>query len=267
MPEIRVILKEAKSLEIKDLNGKADPFAELSIVGGDDSQLVKSKVVKKDLTPIWNETFNFTIKNPLKEALRIHLKDSDLLQNDTMGIALFRLDNLVKDKPVEAWLELRHCRHGSVKVVVTALDFNSADYRRKKPSNDGKFICTIDLLSLYFGKKTDLIGKGEYYIKTEGDRYPVKGTIDLYKGETWQPPTCQIYSVVYSKGFFKNCRDIDIVIKEDDLLKDDTLFKDTLQIESYNPKDEIKELLSSDGTVQAVVRIRVARLRSYVTSE
>ncbi|XP_010942889.1 C2 and GRAM domain-containing protein At1g03370 [Elaeis guineensis] len=68
---------EARNLLAMDLNGLSDPYVKLQL----GKQRAKTKVVKKNLSPVWDEEFSFRVGD-LKEELTICVLDEDKIFND-----------------------------------------------------------------------------------------------------------------------------------------------------------------------------------------
>jgi hypothetical protein len=72
-PHIRIKICEARDLVALDMNGKSDPFIEINF----QDQHATTKVIKKNLNPVWDETFDFEVK----ETVRIYF--SNQVWNDS----------------------------------------------------------------------------------------------------------------------------------------------------------------------------------------
>uniref|UniRef100_A0A672PCH5 Multiple C2 and transmembrane domain-containing protein 2-like n=1 Tax=Sinocyclocheilus grahami TaxID=75366 RepID=A0A672PCH5_SINGR len=70
--------------------GTSDPYVKFKLDG---KTLYKSKVVYKNLNPVWNETFSFPIRN-LDQKLFIKVYDRDLTTDDFMGSCGVELNKL-----------------------------------------------------------------------------------------------------------------------------------------------------------------------------
>jgi Ca2+-dependent lipid-binding protein len=77
-----VLLKSATHLVAKDVNGKSDPFVEISL--GDTKH--KSKVAKNTLEPVWSERFKFIVTDARTDVLSFAVFDWDRVgANDKLG--------------------------------------------------------------------------------------------------------------------------------------------------------------------------------------
>ncbi|XP_008803167.1 C2 and GRAM domain-containing protein At1g03370-like [Phoenix dactylifera] len=68
---------EARNLLAMDLNGLSDPYVKLQL----GKQRAKTKVVKKNLSPVWDEEFSFRVGD-LSEELTVCVLDEDKIFND-----------------------------------------------------------------------------------------------------------------------------------------------------------------------------------------
>jgi hypothetical protein len=109
--ELQVIVVKAEKLRAADGTtfgaGTSDPFVELKI--GKLKQ--KTKVIKKDLNPFWNEKFSFRVVEP-QLALQVIISDYDLTGNDFLGRTTVSMKSLVMmaaggGASEPEWFELR----------------------------------------------------------------------------------------------------------------------------------------------------------------
>lgn len=68
---------EARNLLAMDLNGLSDPYVKIQL----GKQRAKTKVVKKNLSPVWDEDFSFRVGD-LSEELTVSVLDEDKIFND-----------------------------------------------------------------------------------------------------------------------------------------------------------------------------------------
>ncbi len=102
--EVSVI--KADGLVPKDTGGSADPYAEI-ILG---QQLKKTKVVKKSLTPSWNETFRFNLRDENNNlgilAVVLYDNDTGILYGNTkkyLGSIDLPINELLIKGSGESW--------------------------------------------------------------------------------------------------------------------------------------------------------------------
>uniref|UniRef100_A0A8C5HHC4 Extended synaptotagmin-1-like n=1 Tax=Gouania willdenowi TaxID=441366 RepID=A0A8C5HHC4_GOUWI len=84
---LRIILMEAQNLVAKDnkmggmVKGKSDPYAKISV----DGLGFKSKVIKEDLNPVWNEMYEVVLRPQAGQEVQVELFDKDMDQDDFLG--------------------------------------------------------------------------------------------------------------------------------------------------------------------------------------
>ncbi|XP_061705416.1 multiple C2 and transmembrane domain-containing protein isoform X2 [Cydia pomonella] len=80
--QLRVHLKRGQNLVAMDKNGTSDPYVKFKVGG---RMLHKSKIVYRDLNPVWDECFTVPIEDPF-QPVQIKVFDYDWgLQDDFMG--------------------------------------------------------------------------------------------------------------------------------------------------------------------------------------
>lgn len=108
--ELVVVVIQGQNLPIKDKalfgKGSSDPLVKLEIKG---QKMQKTKYIKKNLNPQWNETFYFPLHDE-QLSLQVTVEDYDLTANDFMGRVVLPLNVYADMKPVRQWLKLRDKR-------------------------------------------------------------------------------------------------------------------------------------------------------------
>ena len=86
----------ARQLKAMDRNGFSDPYLKLQIGNSTDKrQKCQTKIVKKNLNPQWNETFQLLVTD-VNDVLKVSIFDSDLLgSDDLIGHTLLPLSEIV----------------------------------------------------------------------------------------------------------------------------------------------------------------------------
>ena len=82
---VRLFIYEANNLMAKDSNGLSDPYIVIMDTTDVDGKDCKTKVVRKTLSPKWNEAFTFAVPNIDRWAVRLKLYDWDMLGKDALG--------------------------------------------------------------------------------------------------------------------------------------------------------------------------------------
>ena len=77
---VRII--EARGLKAADWGGTSDPFVEVRIKN--DPHMLKTKVIKKTLNPVWNEEFFLYPKSPDTDFLSLKIYDYDTVTNNDL---------------------------------------------------------------------------------------------------------------------------------------------------------------------------------------
>ncbi|QLL32432.1 hypothetical protein HG536_0C06010 [Torulaspora globosa] len=86
----------ADNVVAKDRNGYSDPFYEIYIDG---SKIYKSEIIKKTLSPVWNDIIDIPVPSRHRNKVEIHLFDWDRSgDNDDMGMVLLDLSTIEPDE-------------------------------------------------------------------------------------------------------------------------------------------------------------------------
>ncbi|XP_061670855.1 multiple C2 and transmembrane domain-containing protein 2-like isoform X2 [Syngnathoides biaculeatus] len=99
---LTINLKEGRNLVIRDRSGTSDPYVKFKLEG---KTIYKSKVIFKNLNPLWSENFSVPVRN-LSQCLYVKVYDRDLTTDDFMGSANILLSDLDLDKVNELCLRL-----------------------------------------------------------------------------------------------------------------------------------------------------------------
>lgn len=94
---LTIHLREGRNLVIRDRSGTSDPYVKFKL---NKKTLYKSKVVYKNLNPMWDEVFVLPIQN-LDQKLHIKVYDRDFTTDDFMGSAFLDLQELELNKTAE----------------------------------------------------------------------------------------------------------------------------------------------------------------------
>uniref|UniRef100_A0A5F9DPE0 Multiple C2 and transmembrane domain-containing protein 2 n=1 Tax=Oryctolagus cuniculus TaxID=9986 RepID=A0A5F9DPE0_RABIT len=132
---LTIHLKEGHNLVVRDRCGTSDPYVKFKLNG---KTLYKSKVVYKNLNPIWDEIVVLPIQS-LDQKLRVKVYDRDLTTSDFMGSAFVVLSDLELNRTTEHILKLEdpNSLEDDMGVIVLSLNLvvKQGDFKRHQWSN------------------------------------------------------------------------------------------------------------------------------------
>ncbi|KAL0919471.1 hypothetical protein M5K25_011566 [Dendrobium thyrsiflorum] len=97
---------EARGLPAMDLNGLSDPYVRLQL----GKQRAKTKVVKKSLSPFWDEEFNFRVGDLKEELIVLVLDEDKYFSDDSIGQVKLPLAKVLDAENLSlgsAWYQLQ----------------------------------------------------------------------------------------------------------------------------------------------------------------
>uniref|UniRef100_A0A8C8BEH1 Multiple C2 and transmembrane domain-containing protein 2 n=1 Tax=Otus sunia TaxID=257818 RepID=A0A8C8BEH1_9STRI len=135
---LTIHLKEGRNLVIRDRCGTSDPYVKFKLNG---KTLYKSKVVYKNLNPVWDETVVLPVQT-LDQKLWIKVYDRDLTSSDFMGSAFVALAELELNRTTEQVLKLEdpNSLEDDMGVIVLNLSLavKQGDFKRNRWSSRKK---------------------------------------------------------------------------------------------------------------------------------
>ncbi|XP_039883597.1 extended synaptotagmin-3 [Simochromis diagramma] len=151
---VRVHLLEARDLVAKDtymmglVKGKSDPYATLRV----GNIHFKSKTIKENLHPKWNEVYEFVVHEAPGQELELELYDEDTDKDDFLGRYNLDLGEVKKGKQMDQWFALEDIQHGEVHLKLQWFSLQT-DTSLMKESTDN-LACAM--LAVYLDNATDL---------------------------------------------------------------------------------------------------------------
>lgn len=99
---LNIEIIEARDLPKMDLIGKVDPYCEI-FLSSDPEGKKRTKTIKKNYNPVWNEVFYFMIRN-MADTIVINLYDYDLFKHDdSISSIRIPLTDIPRGKIIDTW--------------------------------------------------------------------------------------------------------------------------------------------------------------------
>ncbi|KAG7502410.1 extended synaptotagmin-3-like [Solea senegalensis] len=151
---VRVHLLEARDLVPKDtymmglVKGKSDPYATLRV----GNNHFKSKIVKENLNPVWDEVFQFVVHEAPGQELELEIYDDDTDKDDFIGRYNLDFGEVKREKEMDRWFPLEGVQNGEVHLKLQWLSLNT-DVSLLTKSTDG-LACAM--LSVYLDSASNI---------------------------------------------------------------------------------------------------------------
>uniref|UniRef100_A0A672R3X7 C2 domain-containing protein n=1 Tax=Sinocyclocheilus grahami TaxID=75366 RepID=A0A672R3X7_SINGR len=169
---LTIYLKEGRGLVIRDRCGTSDPYVKFKLDG---KTLYKSKVVYKNLNPVWNEPFSFPIRS-LDQKVFIKVYDRDLTTDDFMGSCGVELNKLELENEMVLLLDDPNSLEDDMGVIVIDICLSVRDSKNKKHVSN-----FMNYERLTESMKKSQLWTGVYTVTlVEGRDLPLDGQRDVF---------------------------------------------------------------------------------------
>ncbi|XP_051564335.1 extended synaptotagmin-3 [Myxocyprinus asiaticus] len=151
---VRVHVLEARDLVAKDthmmglVKGKSDPYTVLRV----GNKQFKTKTIKENLNPSWNEVYEFVIHEAPGQELEVELYDEDTDADDFLGRFNLDFGEVKKERELDKWFTLEDIQSGVVHMKLQWFSLQ-ANQALLKETTDG-LACAM--LALYLDSASNL---------------------------------------------------------------------------------------------------------------
>jgi len=132
---LHIYVIEAKNLIAADSSGTSDPYVKVM----KNSKLIgKTKVIKKNLNPSWNENFKVNLGEILNQNLTFVIKDHNTISSKTIGelqVNTHNSFNTAENKTTDEWYEIPNnggSIHIKLEYIADEIDSKSKKSSKKK---------------------------------------------------------------------------------------------------------------------------------------
>ncbi|KAG3291640.1 extended synaptotagmin 1, transcript variant X1 [Ictidomys tridecemlineatus] len=197
---LRLHVLEAQDLIAKDrflgglVKGKSDPYVKLKLAG----RSFRSRVVREDLNPRWNEVFEVIITSIPGQELEVEVFDKDLDKDDFLGRCKVSLTTVLNSGFLDEWLTLEDVPSGRLHLRLERLTPRPTAAELEEVLQVNSLIQTqksaelaAALLSVYVERAEDLpLRKGTkppstYAILTVGETAHKTKTVSQTSAPVW----------------------------------------------------------------------------------
>ncbi|XP_006859477.1 PREDICTED: extended synaptotagmin-1 isoform X1 [Chrysochloris asiatica] len=197
---LRIHVLEAQDLIAKDrflgglVKGKSDPYVKLKLAG----RSFRSRVVREDLNPRWNEVFEVIVTSIPGQALDVEVFDKDLDKDDFLGRCKVSLTAVLNSGFLDEWLTLEEVPSGRLHLRLERLTPHPTAAELEEVLQVNSLIQTqksaelaAALLSVYLERAEDLpLRKGTkppspYATLTVGDTSHKTKTVSQTSAPVW----------------------------------------------------------------------------------
>jgi len=178
---LKLDVLEAKDLKIMDISGSSDPYCIISM----DNLEKKTRTIKCNLNPVFDEHFEFPIKQLETAELQIQLFDEDRIgKHEFMGAVTVKIFLLDKHAKIQNWYKLEPLKnkHKVKGELLLGLMLTTEVAKESSPIEDrGKVLDKIKQISSAMHSKITLL-EADLLVERK-TKEQVERTIDTIKFE------------------------------------------------------------------------------------
>jgi len=263
MPPLIIKIVQAKDLKSADSNGFSDPY----VVIKKGSQTKKTKIVKRNLNPAWNEQFTF---DGASGVLEFQCMDWDRWgSHDALGTVSLDLKRVEEGKNFEEWLTLegkpKEGITGAIHVIVYWSKKGDVPVLQPTLVSEGHGQLFLSVLSGHGLAAKDRSGTSDPYcvVKFNNQKYKTS-VVQKSLDPEWQDAD---YYFEVPKSATEGT--IEVLCYDYDVIgKDDSMGKASIKFSSLSPDGKVEEekhklVPLKKEAVSGTLKLRVA----YVSSE
>eukprot|EP01135_Chromosphaera_perkinsii_P002105 Nk52_evm39s217 gene=Nk52_evmTU39s217 len=137
---VRINIHRAKDLAGVDNTGTSDPY--VTVKDDADTKVYKTRIVKQDCDPRWNETFEVLVMDRRSYNLKFTVKDfNPAMVNEYLGELTVNLGKALGDtkKTKKTWFSLNNCEQGAIQMSFEFVRVNPIVFQKVR-EEDGEDI-------------------------------------------------------------------------------------------------------------------------------
>ncbi|KAH0796506.1 C2 domain containing protein [Histomonas meleagridis] len=227
---LNIRLIEGTDIPAMDLNGKSDPYVKFAMLGRKDKP-VKSKIIKKTLTPVWNQDFHFEVKSIGTDTMKIGLFDYDEVGgDDKIGKYMLDISQLQPGVVLDRWFDFAPHKGvkkgGKVHMIIHLADAGQVAFYEQPFKPYVAHLCVCEAKDL---PKMDIGSLSDPYcsITISND---VRPKVTFVEENTLSPQWWINYDFLIT-SLQNDC--LNIVMRDKDKLKDEDMGYLTLPLKGF----------------------------------
>ena len=125
---LQFTLLEGKDLMAVDSSGTSDPYVNIKVNG---QKFLKSNVIKKDLNPVWNQSFDIYLNDPRKSVIYLEVRDWNRIDSfEPLGYTVIYPTNIVTKSDEIFCMDLENASKGQLKYKCSFLTIEQVPEKR-----------------------------------------------------------------------------------------------------------------------------------------